>query len=99
MTVAEMTDLIRGVVADVLVVPPETVGPDTALVGELGAESIDFLDLVFRLEESLGVRVPIERWDAYLGARVAGREDLDRITPAFVLGFVAEVLEDGDGGA
>jgi hypothetical protein len=28
------------------------------MVGDLGAESIDFLDIVFRLEKSFGIKIP-----------------------------------------
>jgi acyl carrier protein len=87
-----VSDLVHGVIAEVFVVPRDTVLDDTALVGELGAESIDFLDLVFRLEETFGVRIPIARWDAYVRAHMEGPGDIDRITPAFVRGFVSEIL-------
>jgi len=31
---------------------------ESALQGDLGAESIDFLDIVFRLEREFGIRIP-----------------------------------------
>ena len=34
------------------------VKPDAPLIEELDAESIDFLDLVFRLERAFGVKIP-----------------------------------------
>lgn len=33
------------------------IGPSTSLVGDLEAESIDFLDIVFRLEKEFGIEV------------------------------------------
>lgn len=97
MTAEEMSELVRGIVAEVLVVPREFVQPDTSLVAELGAESLDFLDLVFRLEESLGVRIPVARWDAYVVDHVDGHSD--RITPALVQGFAREVREGTEASA
>jgi acyl carrier protein len=32
--------------------------PTATLQGDLGAESIDFLDIVFRLERAFGIRIP-----------------------------------------
>ena len=32
--------------------------PTTTLPGDLGAESIDFLDIVFRLEREFGIKIP-----------------------------------------
>ena len=34
------------------------VTPSATLIGDLGAESIDFLDIVFRLEREFGIKVP-----------------------------------------
>src|SRR5207237_513794 len=34
------------------------ISPDSTLQGDLGAESIDFLDIVFRLEREFGIKIP-----------------------------------------
>jgi acyl carrier protein len=53
---------IHGRVARLLVktlnVDEEEVKPAATLRGDLGAESIDFLDIVFRLECEFGIRIP-----------------------------------------
>src|SRR5512139_2835589 len=45
-------------IADALGCEVDEVKPDASLIEELGAESIDFLDLVFRLERAFGVKIP-----------------------------------------
>ena len=49
---------VRAIVADVLVVDEAEITPDGSLVDEYGAESIDFLDLVYRLEREFKVKIP-----------------------------------------
>jgi acyl carrier protein len=53
---------IYGKVARILVealnVDEDELTPEARLQGDLGAESIDFLDIVFRLEREFGIRVP-----------------------------------------
>jgi acyl carrier protein len=53
---------IYGKVTQVLVeslnVDEGDVTPTATLQGDLGAESIDFLDIVFRLERAFGIRIP-----------------------------------------
>lgn len=49
---------VKEIVADVLAIDEEEVNPDSGLIKDLGAESIDFLDLVFRLERGFGVKIP-----------------------------------------
>ena len=44
--------------ADALGCDVEKVRPDSSLINDLGAESIDFLDIVFRLERGFKVKIP-----------------------------------------
>ena len=46
------------IIADVLAIDEEKITPDSSLIMDLGAESIDFLDLIFRLERGFGVKIP-----------------------------------------
>jgi len=74
-------------VADVLVVPLEHVTMESALIADLGAESIDFLDLVFQLEEALGRRIPFTRWQRYLEERFGTGDLSHTITTGVVRDF------------
>jgi acyl carrier protein len=46
------------VLVDSLNVDEDEVTPRARLQGDLGAESIDFLDIVFRLEREFGIHIP-----------------------------------------
>ncbi|MEM9702112.1 MAG: acyl carrier protein, partial [Planctomycetota bacterium] len=43
---------------DALGLEEDEITPEATLVGDLGAESIDFLDIVFRLEKAFGIKIP-----------------------------------------
>jgi acyl carrier protein len=49
---------VAQIVADALGCDLEDVKPTASLIHDLDAESIDFLDLVFRLEKGFGVKIP-----------------------------------------
>src|SRR5262245_10968848 len=49
---------VRETMVDALGVDDDEVTPDATLVGDLGAESIDFLDIVFRLEKNFSIKIP-----------------------------------------
>ncbi len=49
---------VAQVVADALGCELDEVTPKASLIADLDAESIDFLDLVFRLEKGFGVKIP-----------------------------------------
>lgn len=54
----EVLSKIRAVLSDALGVDEDEVVPTATLQGDLGAESIDFLDIVFRLEKEFGIKIP-----------------------------------------
>ena len=56
----EIFEKVQEVLVDALGADEEEVAPDATLMGDLGAESIDFLDIVFRLEKAFGIKVPRE---------------------------------------
>ena len=51
MTRDEIFTKVQSVLVQALAVDDDEVTPDATLTGDLGAESIDFLDIVFRLEK------------------------------------------------
>lgn len=55
---AELTSTVRECVAKVLAIDAAKITPDASLIEDLGAESLDFLDLVFQLETEYGVKIP-----------------------------------------
>ncbi len=56
----EIFKQVRQVMVDALGVDEEDVTPQSTLIADLGAESIDFLDIVFRLEKAFGIKIPRE---------------------------------------
>lgn len=57
-TKEEVFNKVRTALVDALGVDEDEVTPTATMVGDLGAESIDFLDIVFRLEKSFGIEIP-----------------------------------------
>ncbi|MCI0378220.1 MAG: acyl carrier protein [Gemmataceae bacterium] len=49
---------VSSTLQEALNVDEEEVKPESTLQGDLGAESIDFLDIVFRLEREFGIKIP-----------------------------------------
>ncbi|MBI1249592.1 acyl carrier protein [bacterium] len=54
----EVFEKVREALVDALGVDEEEVVPEATMVGDLGAESIDFLDIVFRLEKAFDITIP-----------------------------------------
>src|SRR6266699_2452830 len=49
---------VSATLVDALNVDQDEINPKSTLQGDLGAESIDFLDIVFRLEREFAIKIP-----------------------------------------
>ncbi len=58
MTNEDVFSKVQTALVDALGVDDDEVTPEATMVGDLGAESIDFLDIVFRLEKSFDIKIP-----------------------------------------
>lgn len=56
----EIFEQVKEVLVDALGLDDDEVTQDATLMADLGAESIDFLDIVFRLEKAFSIKVPRE---------------------------------------
>jgi acyl carrier protein len=48
---------VRALVADSLAIEEAAIGPESRLIDDLGADSLDFVDLVFAIEKAFGVKL------------------------------------------
>jgi acyl carrier protein len=56
--VSDIHEKVKLVLIEALNVDEDELMPTARLQGDLGAESIDFLDIVFRLEREFGFKIP-----------------------------------------
>jgi acyl carrier protein len=82
-TRSEVRVSVGKILVESLGVDEATVTDTAALVRDLGAESIDFLDISFKCQQSFGVDLPARLIQARYGATVAP-EELRTIAPATV---------------
>ena len=55
-----VTDKVKGIIVEQLGVDEEEVTPDASFVDDLGADSLDTVELVMALEEEFGTEIPDE---------------------------------------
>jgi len=70
----EIFPKVQSAVADALGVDEDEVTPDATLLGDLGAESIDLLDILFRIERSVGVKIQAADLAAYVQGGIPDEE-------------------------
>ena len=78
----EVFEKVKEALVEALAVDDDDVTPDATMVGDLGAESIDFLDIVYRLEKALDIS--ISRGDLFPDDILTNAEYVNdgKVTPA-----------------
>ena len=80
----EIYSAVQSAVSEALSVDEDEVTPDATLLGDLGAESIDLLDILFRLERKAGVKIQASDLAAHVQGGIPDEEFGDEngiITP------------------
>ncbi len=95
---SELFESVASAVADALGAEPEEVTADATLLDDLGAESIDLLDILFRIERSLGVKITAGELAEYVQGGIADDEfgDADEVITAVGLAQLARVMPQID---
>ena len=53
----EVAEKVRGIVAEALALDPTNVKNESLLMSDLGAESLDYLDIVFKIDRTFGIQI------------------------------------------
>ncbi len=79
----EIFEKVRETLVEALGVDDDEVNPESTLIGDLGAESIDFLDIVFRLEKAFDIKIPRgELFPENIAQAESGLIQDGKVTPA-----------------
>lgn len=70
----QISNAVHQAVLEAVGAEPEEVRPEVTLLDELGAESIDLLDILFRLERSLGVKIQAAQLAEYVQGGIPDEE-------------------------
>jgi len=74
---ADVDSAVKEAVVEALALDEDEVTPDSTLMGDLGAESIDLLDILFRIEKSTGVKIEASDLGDYIQGGIPDDEFSD----------------------
>ena len=61
MSVENVQERVKNIIVELLGVEPEQVKPEAQFVNDLGADSLDTVELIMALEEEFDVEIPDEK--------------------------------------
>lgn len=85
---------VRDILVEALSLRPEEVTAEARIVENLGAESIDLLDLRFRIEKAFGFRISNENLVSAFGADITPTEFRRRFTVEALCDYIGRRLEE-----
>jgi acyl carrier protein len=88
---------ITAILCTALEVAPEDVVPDARIMNELGADSIDLLDIRFRIERVLGLRITNEELAVAFGEAKTAQDFIEMFTVDAMVGYLIGRLEAMNG--
>lgn len=74
----EISKTVKDAVVGALGIDEDEVTPEATLLGGLGAESIDLLDILFRIERKVGVKIQASDLAAYVQGGIPDEEFSDQ---------------------
>jgi acyl carrier protein len=55
-------DTVATIISETCDIPREDIKPESHAMGDLGIDSLDFLDIAFAIDKAFGIKLPIEQW-------------------------------------
>jgi len=89
---ASTFDTVARIISSTSDVPIEKITPDSHVMKDLEVDSLAFLDVTFQIDQTFGIRLPVEEWLQ----NVKGGYDGDRY---FVLRNLCRHIDDVAGAA
>jgi acyl carrier protein len=74
---ADVESAVKDAVVEALALDEDEVTPDSTLMDDLGAESIDLLDILFRIQKSTGVKIEASDLGDYIQGGIPDDEFSD----------------------
>ena len=86
--------IVRDIIVEALRIDPSKVEPDARFFIDLGAESIDVLDIRFRIEAAFGFKISDGEVRRHIGEDLTAEEIEEKFTVESLLEYVMERLAE-----
>ena len=81
-------ETIAEIISDISEIPVEKINEKSHTIDDLAIDSLDFLDIVFAIDKTFGIKVPLETWTKDINENMVPSEDY------FVMGNLCARIEE-----
>lgn len=93
-TEKEIFEKLKSILIEALEVDPEIIKPDSLIINDLGGESIDILDISFRIEKAFKIKIPEQSLSLSSENAPKGKTAAEIFTVQLIVGFIKSKLEE-----
>lgn len=86
--------IIQDIIVEALRIDPSKVEPDARFIIDLGTESIDVLDIRFRIEAAFGFKISDGEVKRHIGEDLTAKEIEEKFTVGSLIDYVKERLAE-----
>ena len=86
--------IIQDIIVQALRIDPSKVEPEARFFIDLGAESIDVLDIRFRIEQAFGFKISDDEVMRHIGEDLTAEEIVEKFTVESLIDYVKERLAE-----
>ncbi len=86
--------IIQDIIVKALRIDPSKIEPDARFLIDLGAESIDVLDIRFRIEQAFGFKISDDEVMRHIGEDLTAEEIEEKFTVESLIDYVKERLAE-----
>jgi acyl carrier protein len=90
----EVFDILAGIIHEALRVPRASIVPEARVFTDYGAESLDILDIRFRIEEAFGFKIQTGEILRSIEPDLTADEIKERFTVGSIASFIRQRLAD-----
>ncbi len=91
---AEVFRKVQDCFVEALGVEPEEVHLEAKIIDDLGAESLDLLDIVYRLERAFGIKIPRGNIESQARQATEGEYEIDGVLTELAVAKLKEVMPE-----
>ena len=85
---------LKTILVEALEIKPDMIRPESLIISDFGAESIDILDIAFRIERTFNIKIPEQAFSIDPSDIPKGKKASEILTVKLILDYIKKKLRE-----